>query len=196
MVQVINNNISYVDFCDEFAQSNKFRLIGNGYFSKVYGRKKKKNVYKIGKVEECHLSDPYLFFINKVKALNNPFFPKVENIQVLNNSDNNEKYYLIEIEKLIPCYFDNLKEDCQEVYHNLLYLFNSRKASNIEKKWNKYIDYYKTIDNMEVYELFNILKNLLKSFDNDLHSNNMMIRENGQLVIIDPICPKGMETPY
>lgn len=195
MVKIINNNISYIDFCDEFAQSNKFKLIGKGYFSNVYGSNRVENVFKIGKVEDSHTNDPYLSYIKEIKHLENPFFPRVEKVQVLKN-DNNEKYYLVEIEKLLPLYYDNLKENCLDIYHTLIYLFNNRKSSNIEKQWNKYISYYKDIENFQVYELFKTLKGLLRSFDNDLHTDNMMVRECGQLVIIDPICPKGMETPY
>lgn len=166
-------------------------MLGSGTFARVYGDPDKKNVYKICLLEKSLKKDPYLQFIKKSnqynqKNPNNYFFPQVKKISFFKKGK--EKFYIVKMERLEFCDPDTLNTQSNDIRKKLSKLFRNRHSVEISQQWNNILNEYK--NDQHIHDTLSCVSSLLKKFSNDLHEANMMMRNNGQLVITDPICPK------
>lgn len=184
--------LNYHNFCVNFRKMNSFKLLGHGYFARVYGDLSNQSVYKIGIVYKSVFEDPYLQFVSKVQA-NNPLFPRVKNLTLYTHPE--KDFYVVQMEKLQNLdskNVRNLNEKSKSIRTDLLTLFDKRDSNKIDSMWDRRIAKFEEHKNERDFLI--AMKRMLYAFNNDMHENNMMMRPNGQLVITDPLCPADFQS--
>lgn len=144
-----------------------FRCVASGLYARVYTNKAANYVYKVADDEE---SESYrAFVIAAMKRQDNPWFPRIYSATVY-RPKHSDPYLVVKMEKLIDI----------NQYHVVAQLSESLHVST-----NKHLSKY---DKRHLKELRGVLKYLYRKFNNDLHYQNIMMRESdNHPVIIDPV---------
>lgn len=198
-IKLENSPMSYDDFTYAFPKINHFFLLGSGYFADVFTKDNHPYVYKVASLGKNirslakAIDDPYLAFLNATQEMDNPFFPRVRTLTIFKHQA--ASFYVAEMEKLLPLKNSKLDDASYAMRENLLHLFKHREHCDVLNDWKENAKIYKQYKNLIASQVYQTMAKLLMDYDNDLHQANMMMRQNGQLVITDPLCPKGMETP-
>lgn len=190
---VTRTKLSYGDYIDHL-KAQKYRLIGYGAFAQVYAKKGENTVIKVGLVDGWQ-EDGYVAFL---KALDpsNKLFPKIRSLQRFyfkgkfwseyygQEIEASDRYYVVEMERLVP--LSRVKNaDLKEVYarHGITSIFDFGQEGYGFKTPK-----FKTKRARTAHQ---ILSKLYKKYDEDIHDNNVMIRQGKsgkmELVITDPV---------
>lgn len=185
------------EFIKKFKKLNGFKEIGSGTYAKVYGSKNCEFVYKIGYYTNAK-KDPYLSYLRAIAGSNNPAFPVVRTISLcsfknpkakgkekLNRYSHN--FYVVEMEKLAR--FDRSKTSAPYVsLHEELDNHVNFEAYSVTGKSVLTIKEEGLVDEIpQIDEILQLLDRLGEKFKPDWHSDNLMMRQDGQLVITDPV---------
>ena len=176
-------------------------MIGDGAFSRVYAKKGKNTVIKIGMLEEnydcegyvtdkCE-PDGYLQFITRaIKKKNNPWLPVVHSIKIVQFPLVKRKkthywgYYIIKIERLI-----HICEKNRQLIRELESAAKTVNNPSKTKMWYRLPITTKRWD-PKLKAALKIINQIVCNgdcLDYDIHDANVMKRKNGQLVLTDPI---------
>lgn len=190
---ITRTKLSYEDYVDGL-KAKKYRLIGYGAFAQVYAKKGGNTVIKVGLVDSWH-EDGYVAFL---KALDpsNKLFPKIHSVYRFYYKNKrwsnlfgeeievSDRYYVVEMERLVP--LSRVKNaDLKVIYerHGITSIFDFGQEGYGFKTPK-----FKTKRARTAHQ---ILSNLYKKYDEDIHDNNVMIRQGksgkAELVITDPV---------
>lgn len=185
------------EFIKKFKKLNGFKEMGSGTYAKVYGNKNYPFVYKIGYYTNAK-KDPYLTYLRTIAGSNNPAFPVVRTISLCSFKNSQakgkeklnrytHKFFVVEMEKLAR--FDRSKTSAPYVHlyeeldnHVNFEAYSVSGKSVITIKEEGRIDEIPQID-----EILQLLERLGEKFKPDWHAANLMMRQDGQLVITDPV---------
>lgn len=164
------------------AYKKGIRLLGAGCYSAVMDYSKD-TVLKIG----ADMSDPYLHFLENIEKINNPHFPRVQDIYI----DVKHSFYLVKLEKLY-----SLSEATLTTRYPSLYDWVFKEKPIPTWASDKMIEAVNYLLTMTDYKNFSDAANKekegltidLDSCKLDLHESNIMEREDGTLVFTDPLC--------
>jgi hypothetical protein len=150
--------------------------IGFGSFSIVYENPKKNYVLKVNKTQDTG----YALFVNLIRKYPNKHFPKISDLKRM--EIDGSLYYIYLIEKL------------SEFIHP--YAYSIANGLNIIAKYNPAPKYFYSYMNenqikflLKQPELIKAARILGKHHGRhfmDIHKQNIMVRNDGTLVIIDP----------
>lgn len=151
-----------------------WEIYGSGYYGQVYGKDDKSYVLKVYDSKDR----PYTDFLKLVTANPNPHYPKIFGKPIKVTS----QYWALRMEKLIPA---------KNTLHLDIYLFARDKGPNPRndlqvEEYGKIMAYLETQPQLK-QALDLIIDNLIPPYRSDLHGDNLMKRQDGTLVIIDPI---------
>lgn len=151
-----------------------FSILGQGSFATVWGHPDLDFVVKVGGVSnEFEFYDRWPEYAKLVMAQfqNNPHTPRISFLKEWKS----QKFYAAIIEKLSGTILDY--GDDHELYWKTQHL--------LEMSWGGSLAYEFEDEHPQLYELLLGIKSLNRAID--LHSENAMLREDGSLVITDPI---------
>lgn len=196
----VNFNVIKVDPTDEddiyeLAKNlygKHIEYLGSGAFGQVYSTTKRNRVVKVGEMDDNHA---YLSWIREVVNQNqrNPFLPRVYSVTRINAPY--ASYFSIELEKLTAVEHSGYEyrspyEDIVDYIDNYLH----RETTN-ERSLRKFI---KTKKELKLFhsalDLIKVAREKFYKMDEnsecgfDIHTGNIMLRRNSQIVITDPIC--------
>ncbi len=189
------NKMTWNDF-ESYLSQQGIKLIGSGFFGKVFSKDEWDFVYKVFEKD-----DPYLEFVNYTFNRPNkhlPVFlsaPKQIHQFLLRNTSNFNKMTVIKIEKLYKL-DTNVSLFLRRNLVNLANAFkqnNNKPISIIEDNQtthfnniNEILLKYKKIDLRGILELYNNLADLTNNnIKNDMHSGNFMQRSDGTIILVD-----------
>lgn len=151
-----------------------FSILGQGSFATVWGHPDLDYEIKVGGVSnEFEFYDRWPEYAKLVMAQfqNNPHAPRISFLKEWKS----QKFYAAVIEKLSGTILDY--GDDHELYWKTQHL--------LEMSWGGSLAYEFEDEHPQLYELLLGIKSLNRAID--LHSENAMLREDGSLVITDPI---------
>ena len=167
------------EFVRKMCKEKKARKIGSGCFGTVYGSRSLKTVFKTGDVDD---NDGYLAFIeHALKHQSNPWFPKIKNVTIYRSTKEEfHSYFVIEMERL-----NELKraDEGSDVVELLDAMIDSDKV--IAKLFARSMG---KVALQHITTLGKVMRILFDRHCHDLHSGNIMKRDNGQIVVTDPVC--------
>lgn len=179
-----------VEIENRFKADPKFEVMGAGVFSTVIKDPENKDlVKKIGVIEDNYL---YLWYLTQCqKDPENPWFPKIQEIH------HYKDFVIITIEKLQSTLNTVMREslDPKSLSSKYKKVFTKQiKISNhtdLLKNWTQFMQSEFVDDKNLINALrsINQIRNLPTGDLNshfDIWENNVMVRKNGELVIIDP----------
>lgn len=185
---------------DRFIENLKkkgWKHLDSGYYADVYKHPEKNTVLKIYKEDEAYDS-----FVNKIKKLKNPYFPKIYNIKNYSDAKEDECWTVVELEKLQGLAQE--KHITSKIFSKQLKYGDTRYIFEIDlsyfvNEFNYEDSKYKK--DKALIEAIKIINDLALEFSLDLHSDNTMLRKNKkdyQVVFIDPIhgCKRPLERVY
>lgn len=168
--------------------AKNFDVLGEGAYSKVFGRVGDNTVVKVGAFEG-HLhrtaknhanygfEDAYLDYLDAAaKHPGNPFFPLVKDV-VIFTSINYDPFYVVILERLAEYSTANKKARMQ---YNAI-------CDIVGADLDAFINLGILLLKSPVVTVLKVLTDMTRRHSDDLHTGNIMIRENGQLVITDPV---------
>jgi len=177
------------------------KYIGEGAFATVYGKPRGTSVIKIGSMGDNYISYAKEVVKNKTP---NPFLPKISKLTIVKTGNDcyRDDFYIVEMERLIPLY-DYSKRMYKGNIDDLMSLFSDMLEEDVPArvavksrtmeiglpgifKVNLAI---KPNVVKHLSHLVRIINRSVRSSDGstDIHSGNVMLRSNGQLVMTDPI---------
>lgn len=154
--------------------------IGSGCFATVYAPPKYSYVIKEGSLNDPYLD--YAFACLRARTFN-PFLPRIHKIIIVETNADDwfcPNNYFVIMEKLKPLSRDQIRkverhennQDYEDI-QNMVRAFYAKR-------------YTKRIDRFLKSALQTIKRS--PSGEPDFHAHNIMIRNNNQLVITDPLC--------
>lgn len=172
-------------FEEEFVRINNFNCLDAGAYATVYGSSASKYVYKIGHYDKLK-KDPYLSYLKAIAGKDNPLFPKIRTVTLCRHKDKYHevsKFFVVEMEKLHDFTASKSSRPFVELYDAMtehLYCGEGPVTTIINNN--------PLIKNIpHVSPVLKLLHRLGEKFSPDWHSSNMMMREDGHLVITDPV---------
>lgn len=193
MINPDNSKKDYGEIMQEFEKSGG-KLIGYGSFGVVYFHPKWPYILKIFKSDDAYLKYARFAYDNP-----HPSFPKfygkpqrVIPSRYTYEKKMDSKRYLVRIEKLNPIsdkIFDKIDLNLVEYFQ----IKNGKidgKNKNIFEMENKIKNLPKEIYNL--LEGLYIIKSKFPDIRTDLHDENVMIRNDGQYVLTDPLSDRMM----
>lgn len=172
----------FLEFLTRFQEKKSIKLIGNGYFSKVFEHPEipnrvikisgAKNVAKDGAVEYC-----YWIWKNKIQM---PGIPIIHNIVKYNN------YYYVEMENHGISLMDRPNDKyntVKDALSQILLYGTIRYNVDSEDSYETYKEYFLPY----VDSIVAIRREFYDRFYADLHSGNITVDSNDKLWFIDPI---------
>jgi hypothetical protein len=198
-------DLSTKRFIAKFADDNNMERIGKGSFAEVFSSPSLRHVVKIGKLPYEDLEDiedieedvpfslkgniAYFIYITQYASLykDNPFLPKVYNVTVYTNHKRKEKFFVIEIEKLESVKGrGGVKEWCK----SFIRLFGHTHGVDLHR-----LELFLTQVDEKLRRHFEDLTLCLEALLDDgaypmcldIHDENIMVRDDGQIVITDPV---------
>jgi hypothetical protein len=173
-------------FKKQLKKKKNLHLIDSGAFASVYGNDKDDVVYKLG-YYDSEENDGYLTYLKAIAGKDNPIFPKIHKVTLYTVKDSEgiitDNFYVVKMERLKEFNPGLSTPAFAELYRELKahQSYQDRPVTKLKK--NRHIA---TIP--EIKPVLKMLKNLaVGNFCADWHEDNMMMRENGHLVITDPI---------
>lgn len=157
------------------AQGN-YKCCGSGAFGRAYSSPDSDIIYKTGNAKHNNGYLSYLKTIAMSGSLNR-FLPKIYGVRFIYDTHGN-------------CQFVVAMEKLKEAHKVLSYDVGDSKEKEIYRKLKNAVEYNKKVGVPELEEVKDIIKEALRMCkDNciDMHEGNVMLRENGDLVITDPI---------
>jgi hypothetical protein len=178
--------ISRKAFKKQFKKKNNLKLIDSGAYASVYGNDADNVVYKIGSYDSLE-SDAYLSYLKAIAGKDNPIFPKIHKVKLYEVKDENgdviDRFYVVKMERLKEFNPKHSTTSFAELYKRLKENQSYQNDSVTSLKKNRKIAKIPSIK-----PVLKMLENLGEEFYPDWHEDNMMMRENGHLVITDPVC--------
>jgi hypothetical protein len=172
-------------FENEFARLNNLQCLDAGAYAKVYGSETSEYVYKIGYYDTLK-KDPYLSYLKAIAGKDNPLFPKIRTVTLFRHKDDYgvvSKFFVVEMEKLKNFNGKKSSQPFIELYDSM-----TQHLSYGEGPVTTIMDNNPLIKKIAgVSPVLKLLHRLGEKFCPDWHSSNMMMRENGHLVITDPV---------
>lgn len=173
--------LTFDKFVSQFSKLNHLkRTKTNLYQSATLDRQ-----FYIGHVEDTITQEPEVFFMRNAPA-DNPFFPIIYHVSHVKHDSREayDEFYIIEIEKLKPVRKNELTPDSLRMYNILMFMDNTSfddTTLNFFKNDSSHQPYFK--------EVFSYLLKMTNKFNvRYLHNSDyLMMRENGQLVIVNPV---------
>ena len=164
------------DVVNEFMNKHGFKNVGSGVYASVFVSDNYPFALKVFKKESG-----YITWLKFCKAnQNNPFIPKIRG----NLVKIHDKIYAVRMEILKPI---KLREMPELIIGNELnslfykhYLTQKSKIKHLEPTGNKHID--------SIVDVFRQNVGMI-----DMHTDNMMKRDDDQIVIIDPFSEKDLK---
>ncbi len=161
-------------------------LLGRGAYSRVYGNDSKSYVVKINTTYDR----PYAWFILLTKKFPNIHFPKISSIKQFssfNSSGKKQHFYMFLMEKLEHSvssekmsYIIKIVGDTKpSIYHDPKY--KNQTADDLRYQFNIPPNFPTSL-----IEASMIVGKYSGNYWPDLHSDNIMARANGTIVISDP----------
>ncbi len=189
------NNSWWGEFIEDLKNKYGFEENSMGMFSRVITRPDLNYVYKVFDNDSAYMS-----FINYTISHPNKHFPKcLKNPKQMSKFlksyyNGNSKFVVIKIEKLKPLSDDNIQ------HFNMMFQNNVKKFVDYgpeaifvdhldqSKGYRGINDYLKNYD-QQIQDIFHLLAKIYKDlpFKLDIHANNFMERDDGTIVIIDPV---------
>jgi len=162
--------------------------IGEGSYAEVYAKKTKDFAYKVGNM---YLDENDGWFqyakLAKKHSANNPYFPEISFIR------GSARAYIAKMEFIPKTLFDirdGVYNKSYEIDDSLWQVFYEDKNSTlVQKLYEQNPEFFKFLKDEKFWEAVSLIKEYMKDFpdmDLDIHDRNIMIRENGQIVITDP----------
>jgi len=164
-------------------------LADPGAFSAVYGNPKKNYVIKINLNPDSAFAD----YASVIKKYRNKHFPKISDMKSMKFPDRGymNTYYVYLIEKLHPISMDN------KIFAKLISQIMDMPTTNINEIYKIFEEDWSRIKNTkEVIAYFRKNPSLVRAARiagrnigghcNDMHSGNIMQRQDGTVVITDP----------
>lgn len=185
---------------------NGFRFHGSGVYAAVYYNFNlyPNKVIKIGIIKDTPSEDGWLqWAIESIQLQKNPWVPKIDQIRICEyDKKTAEKegiwgFYVAKMERLLK-----LKQERGQAIANEIDQAVSILNDEYDYDDDISIPYFRSIPlnvdvlikgNKDLIEACQLIKHLLNDnqsengFETDLHYNNIMKRENGQIVITDPV---------
>ena len=161
---------SWQSILPQFLQKYNFKLSGKGKYGSVFVHETYPYALKIFMKDAAYIK--WLKFCRENQ--DNPFVPKMKgNIVKITDI-----IFAVRIEKLNPYHGarindNDLNQTMLNILENFQYKIYKAKDAMPEPTGNKWID--------DIINVFEQHENLL-----DIHSDNFMVRNDGQIVIIDP----------
>jgi hypothetical protein len=142
--------------------------VGFGLYASVYGNDKSPYVYKI--MTDNEEAESYrAFIVSAMKRQNNPWLPKIYSA-IVYHPERSDPYLVVKMERLKSM----AEHPIANMAHNLHYF-----------KRHKLLVPYR---GAHLNDLLGLLTYLFGKFGNDLHNDNIMMREStGHPVITDPV---------
>jgi len=153
-----------------------------GYFSSVWVNDNKPFVLKINEQPDRG----YAHFVSVVKKHRNKHFPVISDQKEMEIAG--RKYYIYMIEKLKPINYLAAAREYLNIFSKVI-RFPADSLKSLFNEDNAY-SYPQPptilLDNPSLVKALRIIGNNFAGFVNDLHAGNIMQRDNGTIVIIDP----------
>jgi hypothetical protein len=188
-------DIDYEDYIKSLKEQG-YEAIGTGLYATAYAKSGHNRVLKVYSRDESYHS-----FIQRVKNLKNPYFPKVYSItKYANPKEEYNKvggvWYAVELERLK--HIEDLQINEQE---DLLVEFDIDETDYIDSGFSnsEYLSFNDVIEeggwgecNIQLGRAIDIIDKLLRNGDCilDLHGRNVMVRrepKGNRLVFTDPL---------
>lgn len=173
-------------FKKEFKEKKNIKRIDSGAYASVYGNEADNFVYKIGSYDTVE-SDGYLSYLKAIQGQDNPIFPKIYKVKLYecHNDDGEvtDRFYVVKLERLKEFNPKLSTASFAELYERLIEHHSEPNGSVKSLRKNGKIAKIPSIK-----PVLKMLNNLGDEFYPDWHEDNMMMRENGHLVITDPVC--------
>ena len=151
-----------------------WNLVGMGSYGFVYEGSKSESVLKVN----IKPDDAYAHYVDIIKLHDNPHFPLISDMKVFKIGKT--KYYVYLIEKLKPLPA-TLESDWIASWISKIAANSDKTIKQISKTIPQFL-----IDNPLLVEAAQIVGENLLKYLSDLHSGNIMQREDGTIVITDP----------
>lgn len=162
----------YIDRID-----SKFKRLGNGAFANVYQHPKRNVVVKVFDAKDDKGYARYLKWAEKNQQ--NPYVPKIHHVERFTNKRENEEITVVFMEKLKAARYKHLEELIDKL--PLGYDLDQYSSSEWFRVSRSDVDDKHLI---EIAKFF--CQELPEGVDLDLHDENYMRRNNGQIVFTDP----------
>jgi hypothetical protein len=184
-----------------------FRFHGSGAYAHVYYNYKldPSKVMKVGIISEDPAEDGWLqYAIESTRSRGNPWLPKIEQIRICKYDEATAEregdwgYYVAKMERLHKLNQDRGTRIAREI-GAAISLINGDGGMLDDDEIN--IPHFsalplnaevKVTGNKHLLEAIHLISHIVEDsydiyFETDLHHQNIMKRDNGQLVIIDPV---------
>lgn len=169
--------------------AKNFDELGEGAYSTVFGRVGDNTVVKVGAFEghlhrttkdhaKYGFEDAYLDYLDAAaNHPGNPFFPLIKDVVIFTSTINSDPFYVVILERLAEYSTANKKARLQ---YNAI-------SDIVGIDLDNFFDLGILLMKSPVVAVLKVLTSMTRRHSNDLHTGNIMIRENGQLVITDPV---------
>lgn len=164
-----------------FAQGATY--VGSGAYANVYGNERRGVAYKIFRAKS---NNAYLNFLKELLKLNTPnrFLPRIYGVRLIKNQKDdwgNSDTFVVAMEMLQE--LDNKHEGVVRIIEELL---ESKSAKGNDDVVRKVLGLRPT---RELDTALNLITraNKGRKYTLDIHSGNIMLRDNSQVVITDPL---------
>jgi len=161
---------------------HEVRFLKKGRYGCVYSNRATGTIIKVGDADN---NEGYLAYLRLARQnQDNPFFPQIHYAALFADGDGGERYFVVKMEKLI---------EGKNYLKRRLHMPGWWRVSQFIQKSAMKEGY--ELDNFLGQQTPTTLKDYMwilkqafrgNSFKWDIHGDNMMMRENGQLVITDP----------
>lgn len=166
----------------------KFSYIGSGAFGTVYGSSDSNIVYKFG---EYSTNRGYLSFVKEMSKLKNQnaFLPHIHGVRIYNAGKGHKKYFVVAMERLDPVHW---RAKGAEFATIIIKEMIRSDSTNDTMQTNFLGIQIKESDDLSqavsvVKAAHKAAQRKSQSVSYDLHNGNFMIRNNNQIVVIDPL---------
>jgi len=191
-----NNDKTFNELLKEFEKDGG-EILGTGRYGMVLGHPKWKFVLKV------YDDQLYTQFVRLANKIYHPSFPKFCGVpkKILPNYGRTNTFeYIIRMEKLNPIddevfkHINKYIEPALNYFHNI----DGKSDEEIEQTKEYYInlsDFYASmiheLNDKNLYNLCHGMHIVVKNIKGtiDLHSGNIMTRDNGEYVVVDPLFP-------
>ena len=187
---------------EQYLKEHGLDLVGKGMFARVYSNDHINYVYKVFDKDEAYLSFTKYCLTHSSKHLPVMIKHPKELTKFFKHSDKNNKFFVVKIEKL------NHLSNEEKKFFNVNLQQNVFKCANFgddviikdhfkpDKYYRGLSEYISSYPEYQFDTLFPLLVDIVKTtgFKIDITNTNFMKRDDGTIVVTDPIAPELLHT--